>query len=121
MPPSALETRVTALEGAVNKGLDEIKELIHDEIQELKNEQLKEIKASIDRVERDVREENKRLADDQRRLWDAVRALEADRNANAGAAVTKRSYSHVITGLLSGGGVAFIAWLLGRIGLGPHP
>jgi len=68
----ALEVRVGKLENALTEGLKDIKQLIVDEIRDLKSEQLADIRGTVDRVEKTLKEELTRLADDQRRLWDDV-------------------------------------------------
>jgi len=70
--PTPFERRVDKLEQDFFAGLKEIKELIVSEIRELKTEQLADIRATVDRVERTLKEDHRRLADDQRRLWDKV-------------------------------------------------
>jgi hypothetical protein len=101
MPP-AIEGRVSRLEQTVTDGLSEIKELIVREIQELKNEQLGDIKKSIDRVEKDLKGEHTRLADDQRRLWDQVNGLLYRENQRIGAGNLKNNILHVCSVLVGG-------------------
>lgn len=58
---------------ALSDGMDRLEALIRNEIQELKTEQIAELRRA-----------NERLADDQRRAWDAIRALENERHQAAG-------------------------------------
>lgn len=109
---SAVEERVTGLESAVTIGFNEIKQLIRQEISDLKGEQLRDIKASIDRVETDLKHENTRLADDQRRLWDAVRALENGRNADVGTSTANYTWVSGIGHLISGAIGALVSWFV---------
>lgn len=111
---AGLETRIERIEDAVTAGLDGVKDFIKQEIQELKTEQLHDIKSSIDRVERDSKAAHDRLADDQRRAWDAIRALEADRFRRQGGAGAMKALWTSLTAVIGGGVGAFIAWLLHR-------
>jgi len=81
-----ISNRLENLEGLIGR----IEALIVKEIDDLKSEQIA-----------DLRRENERLADDQRRLWEAVRTLETDRNRAHGGA-------KVISGLMT-----FIASIAG--------
>lgn len=60
----AVEDRVDKLEEQISTGFREVKDLIRSEIKDLKEEQIS-----------DLREGYKRVADDQRRLWDEVHVL----------------------------------------------
>lgn len=70
---AALDQRVTRLEGQISSGFDRIESLLRQEITDLKTEQIK-----------DLRENNSRLADDQRRLWDRITAMESRENQRVG-------------------------------------
>jgi hypothetical protein len=72
-PLDLLEGRVDSLEKAITDGLSRIEALLRQQIQDLKSEQLK-----------DLKENYLRLADDQRRAWDAIRELEKARNVRDG-------------------------------------
>lgn len=70
---AALEARVDRLETQIGTGFDRIESLLRQEINDLKAEQINEL-----------REANKRLADDQRRLWDRVVDMERRENRREG-------------------------------------
>jgi hypothetical protein len=70
--------------------IERIEALLQKEIAELKTEQIADLRKQIERI-----------ADDQRRLWEAVRTLETDRNRAHGGA-------KVISGLMT-----FIASIAG--------
>ena len=110
MPP-AIESRVSKLEDSVRDGLKEIKDLIVREIQDLKNDQLKDIKGTIDRVERDLKGDHARLADDQRRLWDRVNALELRENQGIGAGKVRGSIWHIFSMMVGALITAIGTWL----------
>ena len=123
-----LEQRVKNAEEAINKmpdrmaaAIGEVKEFIRQEVSDLKTDHLSGIRSTIDRVERDLKGEHARLADDQRRMWDAIRKLEDDRNREAGSKRATTGIGHTATALLSGSGGGFIAWMLSRIGTGSPP
>jgi predicted metal-dependent hydrolase len=85
-----ISTRLENLEGLIER----IEGLIQREISDLKSEQIA-----------DLRRENERLADDQRRLWEAVRTLETDRNrAHGGAKVISGLITFVVS--IAGSSVA---------------
>ncbi len=122
----ALERRVAKVEDAVERmpdrvaaGFAEVKDFIRQEIQDLKADHLNGIRATIDRVERDLKGEHARLADDQRRMWDAIRKLEDDRNREVGSRRATSSIGHMLTALLSGSSGGLVGWLLARLGGGP--
>lgn len=108
----ALEERVSRIENSVDEGLARIESLIRQQIQDLKTEQLKDIKSTIDRVERDLKNDHTRLADDQRRLWDRLNDLERKDNRRAGEQGTWRVITHTLTGLMSGAIASVMTWLL---------
>lgn len=110
MPPdpvTALDERVNRLEEAIAAGLNRIESLLRQQIQDLKTEQL-----------RDMKDELRRLADDQRRLWDAVRDLEKVRNLNAGGIRVINSIWNLIS---AGIGAGIMALLNGFSGGSGHP
>jgi hypothetical protein len=100
-----LQDRMSRLEDAVSGRLDRIESLIREEMRDLQAGQLTDIKGAIDRVERDLKGEHIRLADDQRRLWDRVTDLERRTNEHRGES---RGGSRVINML-----VGFLASLVG--------
>ena len=116
---SALDNRLTKLENDIPSALQRIEDLIRREIQDLKVEQIRDIKSDITRVERDLKEEAKRLADDQRRLWEATRALEGRENQRTGGGKALGSIGHVLSAGI-GGLIALVGnWL--SSGHTPHP
>ena len=58
----------------LTNGMQRLESLIAREIDELKSEQIA-----------DLKRQNERLADDQRRAWDAIRTLENQKNQNFGS------------------------------------
>ena len=115
----ALERRVAKVEDAVDRMPDRVKDFIRQEIQDLKADHLSGIRATIERVERDLKGEHARLYDDLRRAWDAIRKLEDDRNREAGSRRATSSIGHTLTALLSGSSGGLVGWLLARLGGGP--
>lgn len=122
----ALERRVAKVEDAVDRmpdrfaaGFAEVKDFIRQEIQDLKADHLAGIRATIERVERDLKGEHARFADDLRRAFDAIRKLEDDRNREAGSRRATSSIGHTLTALLSGSSGGLVGWLLARLGGGP--
>jgi hypothetical protein len=116
---AALDNRVTALEAALTQSLARIETLIRQEIQDLKSDQLTEIKRSLDRIERDATKTTDRLADDQRRLWEAVRTLERRENLRTGTGKAMGSIGHFFSAGLGGLISAVATWL--SLGRSPHP
>lgn len=103
-----LESRMTMTEAGedrINLKLEnlgdqvsELKDLILREITDLKNEQIA-----------DLRRDNERLADDQRRSWEAIRSLEADRNhALGGGKVVYMAITAVLTFIGSSAAAVFL-------------
>lgn len=90
----ALENRVTRLETQISQGFDRLEGLLRNEISDLKNEQLS-----------DLREQNRRLADDQRRIWEAVRSVETRENRRDGGSNVLSAIWHALSGV-AGGAVA---------------
>lgn len=89
-----ISSRLENLESLIER----VEGLIKQEIQDLKKEQIA-----------DLRRENERLADDQRRLWEAVRELEADRNrAHGGGKVLSVIVTAIISIISSSAAAALI-------------
>lgn len=84
---AAIETAVTGLTSAVGR----LEALIREEIQDLKREQIA-----------DLRKANDRLADDQRRAWEAIRELEKNRSGISAAFKTAHAISSLIVALIGG-------------------
>lgn len=70
---AALDGRVTRLENQITEGFDRLEMLLRQEISDLKSEQIA-----------DLRKQNERLGDDQRRLWDRLVEVERRENRRAG-------------------------------------
>ena len=79
--------------------LARLEKKIDTEIAELKTEQIAQLRA-----------ENTRLADDQRRMWEALRNLENDRSAERGSKRAINSLTHTVSGLFGGAFGAFATW-----------
>ncbi len=94
---TALDGRVTRLETQIAEGLKRIESLLRSEINGLKTDQIK-----------DLREANARLADDQRRLWEAMRAMEMRESQRIGAGKALTGISHFFSAGLGG----FVTWLM---------
>jgi hypothetical protein len=97
---AALESRVTRLEDQIVDGIERIEKLLRQEINDLKTEQIK-----------DLREQNTRLADDQRRIWDKITQAEAREYTRSGEqGHSKRimgGLGHFLTALCAAG----LTWL----------
>jgi hypothetical protein len=78
---AALDARVTRVETQITDGFDRLERLFRQEINDLKTEQIK-----------DLREWNNRLADDQRRVWDKLNAMEGREYTRSG----EQGHSHRI-------------------------
>lgn len=72
---------------SLHEAIARVEKKIDQEIADLKQEQIADLRVAIDRI-----------ADDQRRLWEAVRALETDRNQDKGSWRVIQG----ITGLVAG-------------------
>lgn len=96
----ALESRVTRLEEAISNGLTRIEDLLRQSIGDLKAEQIKDLKDNY-----------LRLADDQRRLWDAVRVLEKAKSRNDGGMQVVGLIWNVVSACIGGGIVGVLNWL----------
>jgi len=100
----ALETRVTRIEDQIAAGFSRIESLLRSEINDLKTEQIT-----------DLREANKRLADDQRRLWEHVGQIELRDGQRTGSS---RAFERMwnFGAALIGGGIAIAgSWLSSRV------
>jgi len=93
----ALDQRVTRMENQIASGFDRIERLLRSEIDDLKKEQIN-----------DLREALRRLADDQRRAWEAIEMLRRREDQKIGSSRTLenlwRAMSAVIGGILALGG-----------------
>lgn len=107
---AAIENRVTRLENVFSDGLARIEALIRGEITDLKNEQIA-----------DLREANRRLADDQRRLWEALRIVENRESQRTGSDRTTGKAFTALMMLLTAGLTGFITWMTTLLGVKPHP
>jgi cell division protein FtsB len=99
---NAVETRVEKLESRVDKGFAEVKDLIRSEIADLKGEQIKDHKRELDR-----------LADDQRRVWDHIHAMDENAAKASGSRETLFSAGNALMVLLGGVITVLASWLLG--------
>lgn len=90
---SRIEATVDQLVATVAR----LETLIREEIADLKREQIA-----------DLRKQNDRLADDQRRAWEAIRELEAGQHKSTGRSSALQGILTVIASLLSGGLVAVL-------------
>ncbi len=90
----AIFERLDHLTETVNR----LEELIMREIKELKSEQIAELKR-----------QNERLADDQRRAWEAIRAIENRENRMAGRDRAVQAMIGVIGLFLGSAATAFVA------------
>jgi hypothetical protein len=127
---AALDSRVTALERTVPDGLKRIEDLIRQEIHDLKREQIGDIKIAItrvetdtkstlDRIERTLEKEIERIADDQRRLWEAVAVLQASNSQRTGGSKTLDRVWNIV-GIMFGAAAAIGGSYLSA-GRSPHP
>lgn len=107
---AAIENRVTRLENVFADGLARIEALIRGEITDLKNEQIA-----------DLREANRRLADDQRRLWEALRIVENRESQRTGSDRTSGKAFTTAMMFLSASLAGFISWAATMLGVKPHP
>jgi hypothetical protein len=105
----ALESRVTRLENQITAGFEKIEGLLRSEISDLKSEQIT-----------DLREANKRLADDQRRLWERLSDLERRENMRIGSHRQISAIAHFVSAALGGLLTWALTWMTsGRVP--PHP
>lgn len=103
---TALDARVTHLEEDIRAGFERVEKLLRHEINDLKTEQIK-----------DLRDQNNRVADDQRRLWDRLVEMERRENRRAGDHSGQHRIISGIALFLStacGGAITWlVTWLLG--------
>lgn len=100
---AALENRVNRLEAQIDAGFSRIETLLRSEINDLKTEQIN-----------DLREANKRLADDQRRLWEAVSTLQSREAQRYGGDRKLRGLSQLVSGGIGGLIAAVATWFSTR-------
>lgn len=77
--PSGRIAWIMAQLASITGSITRLESRLSQEVSDLKNEQIAELRAS-----------HGRIADDQRRLWEAVRLLELDRSANDAASKAAR-------------------------------
>ena len=99
-PLQAIDNRVTRLEEAISEGLSRIENLLRQQIQDLKTEQIK-----------DIKDQWLRIADDQRRVWDAIRELEKRANRVDGGHHVVNMIWSLLSAAFGGSLVALISWL----------
>lgn len=92
---AALDARMTRLEDQVTAGFNRIETLMRQEINDLKIEQINQL-----------RKEQERLGDDQRRLWDRLVAIELRESQRVARDRTLGSIGHFLSGALG----ALITW-----------
>jgi hypothetical protein len=102
-----LESRVTRLEDQIAAALERIERRLDKEIGDLKDEQIS-----------DLREANRRMADDQRRLWEAVRLLEQRENQRIGGSRALSGITHFLSAIFGGLVTAVGTWF--SAGRPPH-
>lgn len=108
---AALDARVTRLEDQITTGFNRIESLLRQEINDLKTEQIN-----------DLRKQNERLADDQRRLWDRLGDMERRETSRTS---DQRGQHRVIGGIghflsaICGGAITWLATLFSG-GTPPH-
>ena len=104
---TALEGRVTRLENAVTDGFSRIEVLLRQEISDLKAEQITELRKALDRT-----------LDDQRRAWDAIRALEQRWDQRQGSVRTLGGLGSFLAVIFGG----LVTWLAAFLtAKPPHP
>jgi len=105
---AALEGRVTRLETQISEGFNRIENMLQREISDLKTDQISDLKKA-----------NERIADDQRRAWDAIESLRRREDQRFGGERKLGSISH----FLAGGFGAAITWVGTWLASGraPHP
>ena len=91
---AAIETAVSGLTAAVGR----LEMLIREEIQDLKREQIA-----------DLRKNNERLADDQRRAWEAIREMENQRSHDRGGFKVAHAALSLFVGIIGAILGAFLA------------
>lgn len=110
---AALDSRITRVENEITQGFQRIEGLLQREISDLKSEQIAEL-----------RKTNERLADDQRRLWDRLSAMENRETLRVGERGGQtRIFSavgHFISAACGGAVTWLVTWLSGSGGSPPH-
>lgn len=82
----------------LTEGMARLEALISREIQELKSEQIA-----------DLKRQNERLADDQRRAWEAIRNIENKGNQYYGGVKVMHAIVATVSGLFGAGIAAVLA------------
>jgi hypothetical protein len=96
----ALENRVTRLETQISAGFERIEKMLRAEINDLKTEQIN-----------DLREANKRLADDQRRAWEAIESLRRREEQRTGGSKAFDRIWNIVSALIGGALALCGSWL----------
>lgn len=110
---TVLDARVTRIEEDISSGFKRIENLLRQEITDLKTEQIQ-----------DLRKQNDRLADDQRRLWDRVNDMERRENLrdgeHGGQHKVLGGIGHFLSAACGGAITWFVTWLAGSGSIPPH-
>ena len=88
-PVERIPAMIQQLEN-LSQAIGRLEGLIHNEISDLKNEQIADLKRAVERI-----------ADDHRRLWEAVRAIENARSATQGGVKTLYAVFVIASSILS--------------------
>jgi hypothetical protein len=108
---AALDARVTRMELQISSGFDRLEGLLRQEITELKTEQISELRKDKDRI-----------ADDQRRLWDRLVAMELRENQRVGDHTGQHrvlgGIGHFLSAACGGAITWLVTWFAG--GTPPH-
>ena len=88
-PVERIPAMIQQLEN-LSQAIGRLEGLIHNEISDLKNEQIADLKRAVERI-----------SDDQRRLWEAVRAIENARSATQGGVKTLYAVFVIASSILS--------------------
>ena len=105
---AALDARVTRMETQITEGFNRIENMLQREISDLKTDQIS-----------DLKEQNKRIADDQRRAWDAIESLRRREDQRYGGERKLGSITHFLAGGI-GAAITWVATLISS-GRAPHP
>ncbi len=97
---AALDNRVTRLEQQITSGFNRLEGLLRQEITELKTEQINDLKKN-----------NERLADDQRRLWERLGEMERRENRRVGDSTGQYRVITAIGHFISAALGAAVTWL----------
>ena len=97
-----LEGRVTRLEEQITAGFLRIEDLLRQRIDDLKDEQIADLKAQI-----------ARLADDQRRIWDTLHAMQLRDSQRAGGNKMLAAIGHFLSAAVGGVVTWLGTWLSG--------